>query len=252
MFEFLNSSTNYEFLFCLVVFLSIVQSVFGVGLLLFGTPILLFFNHEFIFALSILLPSSFCISALQIYDGKKEQTTISKNLYYFCLPAIGIGFWMGNKGLYAHVTEGLVGLILISTTFLRYFPDVQKSLGKAFIEYNKMFHFLMGLVHGVTNLGGSILSIHASTIHNNKLAVRYCIAYYYIIFSSFQMIVVFFSLSQPSVLFNHLGFAAVSCVTYMFLGNFVFRFTNEKLYFHVFSLFMFFCGITIFSKWLTN
>ena len=43
-----------------------VQSMFGVGVLLFGTPALLILGHPFATALGILLPVSLTINILQV------------------------------------------------------------------------------------------------------------------------------------------------------------------------------------------
>jgi hypothetical protein len=47
-----------------VIATSIVQSVFGAGVLLFGTPILLLLGHLFVDALVVLLPISVAINLL--------------------------------------------------------------------------------------------------------------------------------------------------------------------------------------------
>ena len=43
-----------------------IQSLFGVGVLLFGTPILLVLGYDFLSVLTILLPISLAINLLQV------------------------------------------------------------------------------------------------------------------------------------------------------------------------------------------
>jgi uncharacterized membrane protein YfcA len=248
MHDFLNFTENFHFLFALVVFLSVIQSIFGVGLVLFGTPILLILGFEFISVLSVLLPSSFFISALQIYDGKKEKIPIPHHLYFICLPAIGIGIWLGNIGLHLQFTDVFVGLILIAAALLRYFIVIQRQISKLFVDHNKLFHFLMGMTHGITNLGGSFLTIHASALHEKKSTIRYHVAYYYFAFSSIQLIWVFPLIANYSMFIHHMSLVIVSIIVYRLLGNTVFESATDKVYFHVFSLFMILCGITILVK----
>jgi uncharacterized membrane protein YfcA len=45
---------------------SAIQSMFGAGILLFGTPLLLLFGYEFVDILIVLLPISLAINLLQI------------------------------------------------------------------------------------------------------------------------------------------------------------------------------------------
>ena len=54
-----------------IIVISIVQSIFGVGVLLFGTPLLMLYNYDFTIALLILLPISIVISFLQIFKNIK-------------------------------------------------------------------------------------------------------------------------------------------------------------------------------------
>ena len=48
--------------FIIIFILSIFQSVFGVGLLLFGTPVFLMLDYDFISTLVTILPVSIIIS----------------------------------------------------------------------------------------------------------------------------------------------------------------------------------------------
>ncbi|MEO1884510.1 MAG: hypothetical protein ABGX28_00615, partial [Methylococcales bacterium] len=72
-----------------VIATTIIQSVFGVGVLLFGTPILLLLGYDFINALSILLPISIAINSLQIlkhYQG--IDVGFYKNVLLYTLPFV--------------------------------------------------------------------------------------------------------------------------------------------------------------------
>ena len=61
-----------EFYILLVIIVTaIIQSIFGVGVLLFGTPLLLLGGYDFVTALTVLLPISLVINLFQIVKGKK-------------------------------------------------------------------------------------------------------------------------------------------------------------------------------------
>ena len=55
-----------------VVVFATVQSLFGVGLLVFGTPTLLLLGYSFESTIAVLLPASITISFLQVRAGKIE------------------------------------------------------------------------------------------------------------------------------------------------------------------------------------
>ena len=59
--------------FIIIFILSIFQSVFGVGLLLFGTPIFLMLDYDFVSTLVTILPVSILISFFQIMHKKFKK-----------------------------------------------------------------------------------------------------------------------------------------------------------------------------------
>src|SRR6185312_9833013 len=75
-----------------VVFVcALVQSVFGVGLLVFGTPALLLLGYSFPSALFHLLPCSILISSLQIRDDYGEARGLLRSYLLFLAPAAAAG-----------------------------------------------------------------------------------------------------------------------------------------------------------------
>ena len=73
---------------------AISQSIFGVGLLLFGTPLFLFFNYGFSETLSILLPASISISFFQFFLSKNKDFNYIKEFNFFCIPFLGIFLYL--------------------------------------------------------------------------------------------------------------------------------------------------------------
>ena len=60
----------------LIIFLVFFQSIFGIGLLLFGTPTFLLLGYNFLEVLSLLLPMSVTISFIQFFSSKKKKQAI--------------------------------------------------------------------------------------------------------------------------------------------------------------------------------
>ena len=73
-----NNSMDIE-LYIIILFVSIIQALFGVGVLLFGTPLLLIWNYPFKEVLIILLPISLTISFSQVLINFKD---IDLNFYF--------------------------------------------------------------------------------------------------------------------------------------------------------------------------
>jgi uncharacterized membrane protein YfcA len=82
---------EYLTILAVIAALSIVQSFFGMGVLVFGTPTLLLMGYNFITTLGYLLPASFAISLLQVLTAGSNRVPVSRYLYLLCLPGICIG-----------------------------------------------------------------------------------------------------------------------------------------------------------------
>ena len=60
----------------IIIFLIFFQSIFGIGLLLFGTPTFLLLGYNFLEVLNLLLPMSVTISLIQFFSSKKKKQAI--------------------------------------------------------------------------------------------------------------------------------------------------------------------------------
>ena len=110
-----------QLLLCLLVLtLAAVQSVFGVGLLVFGTPVLLLAGLPFQQVLACLLPCSIVISALQIADGGLTFEPIRRKLLLYTAPAVMAGTLLILVVLRHTVNiRHVVGAMLVVTAAIR-------------------------------------------------------------------------------------------------------------------------------------
>ena len=84
------SSSILEFL--IIFSLCIFQSIFGVGLLLFGTPAFLMLDYSFISTLMTILPVSITISFFQIINKKNLNKDQMREFNLQSLPFLFIFF----------------------------------------------------------------------------------------------------------------------------------------------------------------
>ena len=145
-------------MFIIIFFLSIIQSLFGVGLLLFGTPILLIIGYEFTETLFLLLPASLIINAIQIFkDYKNIDYVFYRNFLFISIPMVVLFLNLSlSYDLNFNLIVGVV-LILIPMKDLLMNENVSKNF-EILNKYKKISLLTMGALHGITNLGGSILS----------------------------------------------------------------------------------------------
>ena len=124
------------YLIIIVALFSIIQSIFGVGLLLFGTPTLLLIGYSYSETLWILLPCSVVISLIQAVDNF-DLVQSKKRVVYFTIPTMvfSLAFVVSfDNILDVNKIVGffllLVGIMKLSTKlqkYLQYFAEKQLS-----------------------------------------------------------------------------------------------------------------------------
>ena len=67
-------------IYIIILILSVIQSVFGVGILLFGTPTFIYLGYDFFETLNLLIPCSLLVSLMQILLTKNK---IKHNIFFF-------------------------------------------------------------------------------------------------------------------------------------------------------------------------
>ena len=205
-----------------VVFTSIIQSVFGAGVLLFGTPLLLLLGHEFVDVLVVLLPISIGINLLQIIKHHSHiDFVFYRNILTLTLPLIALFLFL--------VTHARINISLLIGIFLLFIACKEYSVSIAGIinklmAFEKTYFMLMGAVHGVSNLGGSLLTALAYHKQYEKDVARVTVAASYATFAVVQLLTIWiFSNRQIDVSINH-------TVVYMLVGMLIFMLSDEMLY----------------------
>jgi uncharacterized protein len=234
-------------IFSLIAVFSIVQSIFGMGILVFGTPTLMLLGLDFIPTLQYLLPASLTVSALQIITSHKHRVPISKNLYLACLPAIAFGLWLTVKPELSSRIQYLVGVLLLASALVREVDIANRWIIAFILRFELMFQFCMGIVHGLTNLGGAFLALYSGSQQVKKNKVRYVIAYYYLAFGIIQVSTLVY-LGHMEGLATNLATAAISATVYLTLGNRLFQNGNNLGYQRGLSLFVAVYGAVILMR----
>jgi uncharacterized membrane protein YfcA len=169
----------------IIFFVAILQSVFGVGVLLVGTPILMLFGYPYFEVLSLTLPTSFVISVSQVSKYYKDiNWALVKRALYFTIPMIPIGM------IFAGYLGAMVGIIMGVFLVLSSFNFILKKILPPNATNGRLsvVLFFMGLIHGTTNLGGDILPSVVNqkcSLKEQKLATTAAI---YIMFQLTQII----------------------------------------------------------------
>lgn len=213
--------------------LVVLQSMAGVGILVIGTPFLLILNFQLIEVLSILLPISILTSFLNLIYFKLNKKKLrmrvdQKTKYLFfliCVPAIFFGIFL-LQNFYDYINfKYLVSFVIIASLILT-------KIKKTFIKLNNKirisFLFFIGTIHGLTNSGGTLLSLFMISF-KKKNESRYGITFFYFFLALFQFFIfsLFFNVSLNllnfKILFILLPFG-------VFLGNFLIKYVENYTY----------------------
>ena len=220
----------------ILIILSIFQSIFGIGLLFIGTPIFLTLGYSFVGTLEILLPISICISFLQFFFSNFENKKFVYDFNKFCLPSlIFITFDFKLITSFLVILFSIINLIQI---YFKYKIIINKFS-------NKIVFLIIGSVHGLTNLGGPLLSVTSSAINENKKEeTRYCISYGYFIMGTIQLLIIFI-FNREEYNFNNFKYLLIPIFIYFPSQN-IFKNINNKKFTVFLNFFAFIIGIYIF------
>lgn len=218
-------------IYLLIFFLIILQSIAGVGVLVIGTPILLLYDFNFIDILSILLPISISTSFLNLiflkFNKKKLSIKIDRKLnflfFVFCLPLI-----FGGLYIIKHYSEVINFKYLVSgVIFFSMIITNQKKIINQLNNNLKIFFLsLIGLIHGISNSGGSLLSLFI-TSNFKKNQSRYNVTYFYFYLALFQFIMYLIIFNIQIAILNYFYIFSILPLGVIF-GNILAKYINEN------------------------
>jgi hypothetical protein len=215
----------------IVVVLAAVQSVFGVGLLVFGTPTLLLLGYPFEQVLALLLPCSIVISTLQVLTtGGFTLEPIRRRMLIFTAPTVLAGtivILTAGSGLNL---KPVVGAMLIVTALLRASADIQRRMATVVRRWQPVFLIGLGTVHGLSNLGGGILTFIVGSSYDRKEDVRRHIAYCYGMMAIIQLTALLITVRPSIESYQWFLLPLLAGATYLAIGQRLFCSTGQVVY----------------------
>jgi hypothetical protein len=234
------------YLLLTIIITSGIQSLFGVGVLLFGTPLLLLLDYSFFESLMILLPISASINLLQIFkDYKYIEFSIYKNILIYTVPFIIIFLYL-IATLNIDITL-FIGLFLIIISLKQYSTIIKESINNL-LKYNRFFYISMGIIHGITNLGGALLTAKIFHTDLNKYEKRATIAMSYMTFAVFQIITIVILTNLYN--FAYLIYVVLGVSIYLLVNKMFFHKITNNNYDKIFAVFLLITGIMLLYKGL--
>lgn len=238
---------NYLPMAVTVFFFSTVQSLFGVGLLVFGTPTLLLLGYSFVDTIAALLPASLMISLMQAWHGKEHIGELRKSIPLYAVPFIMLGLALVLSKVLVMDIKLLVGVLLVCTAVIRFNAKVQQALAALLKKHTNLYLMLTGFVHGLSNMGGGFLTMLATSIYQDKESTRANIAFGYFVFASSQILVLA-ALYREAFGVHCLVLAAVALLTYRTVGSLIYMKSSQRVYQLMITIFIFAYGVVLIGQ----
>ena len=227
-----------------VVATSFIQSIFGVGVLLFGTPLLLLQGYDFVQAVIVLLPISVSINLIQIAkDYRCVDVGFYKRILIYTIPFVVLFLFVVTK---FKINIGIIiGLFMLFVAAKDYSPKVNKAV-KFLVRYEKPYLIIMGIIHGLTNLGGSLLTAIVHSKEYDKNITRGTVAISYATFAVFQILTLMGSgYSFTSKLSEISIYLVISIAIFLFTEKLIYVDIKNDSYTKYFAGFLFISGLLL-------
>lgn len=230
-----------------VIAVSVIQSIFGVGVLLFGTPILLLLGYEFVEALGVLLPVSIAINTLQVLRHYRDlDIAFYKNILIYSVPVVVV-FLALVTSVKINVTP-VIGVLLIFVALKSISVFIEHKV-QSIVKYERLYLMVMGMVHGISNLGGSLLTVIIYSKHYPKDKTRVTAAASYATVALCQLLTLLWVGSEFSVpYFDKISLMQVGTVMFLLTEEILYNQIDNEKYSKLFAVFLFVSGILLILK----
>jgi len=230
-----------EFYIVLVIIVTaIIQSIFGVGVLLFGTPFLLIGGYDFVNALTVLLPISLVINLFQIVKGQKLiDLQFYRKLLIYSIPFIVL-LLAFTVTLNIDVSF-FIGAFLLFISLKPLSETVEKIIAFLF-SFDRTYFVVQGIIHGVTNLGGSLLTSKVFSMDIGKAEKRATISLSYFTFALFQILTL---VAMGKLVEFNFSYLFVGAIVFALTDFFIYDSISTQKYDNLFAVFLFISGCAL-------
>lgn len=229
----------------IIVVAAFIQSFFGVGVLVFGTPILLLLGYDFPTTLCLLLPVSCAISIAQVSGSPRDlDLKFYKKILLIAVPLAALCLFFALK--LALPIKLVVGLLVLLVSLKELISSIKKVFSKA-LAYESFWIVGLGIIHGLSNLGGSILAALVYSKGLNKNSARTTIAASYGSLAFLQITVLLITSSETLLtnLWDIIGYVIFGLGSFTISEAFFYSKMNSVLYQKIFAVLLFCIGVVL-------
>lgn len=178
-----------------------------------------------------LLPASAAISWSQVWDLKEYKLDggYRKLFLMICLPCLVAGMFMTQYFDLKFEIRVFITVMLFVAFILRTSSRLNARLQDFMRKHLKFALGSMGAIHGLSNMGGSILTPLVSSLYPEKNKVLAGVSFDYAFMASFQLLVLVLIQGKPFHAHYLIGSVISLSVRYL-IGKRVFAFTKDQYY----------------------
>lgn len=240
-----------QIIYSLIFLLVILQTIVGVGVLVVGTPIMLILNFNIIETMNVLLPISIITSFLNYFYLKSQKEKfkinldqeIKKNFIIILFPGIFIGLFLTYYYFDYINFKILVSFVIFFSLFVKW--KFNNLINTFPVKIKKIILLFISIIHGLTNSGGTLLTIFFTSLNKNKVnQSRYSVTFYYLIFASIQYFV-FVILFKDDLSYNNILNYMLIVILSSIIGNLIIKYISEIFFKNLISFLALFSGIIL-------
>jgi hypothetical protein len=141
-----------------------------------------------------------------------------------------------------------IGIVLIIVALKTFSPLIERGLLKV-MEYERIYFMALGVIHGISSLGGSLLmtAIHAKNYSKDKARVTSAVSY--VTLTVFQLITLLVIGSEFSISFiEKATFVQVALVISLITEELLYTKIASEIYNKLFAVFLFVSGMLLIIK----
>lgn len=204
-------------------------------------------GYNFFQAVIVLLPISLLINLSQIVkDHKSVDIAFYKKIIVYTIPFIVIFLAVLNE---IKINIGLLISVLLLFVAAKDFSDRVNNFVNLVVRHERSYFILMGIVHGLTNLGGPLLTVAVHSKGYGKRTTRATVAASYATFATFQIVTLFFSNFDMEIKLSTIALSmSVGLTMFIVTEKIVYANIGAENYRRLFAAFIFLSGALLFVK----
>lgn len=234
-----------------IFILSMIQSVVGIGVLVVGTPTLLITGMSIENALGYLLPISIFNSLVNLIIIKfKNRVSLLnlkflKSFLFFCIPSVFFGLILLKYFKFSINIGYFVSFVIICSIIFK--ERIKQNIKKLPFFLTNLLLVLIGIFHGITNAGGTLLSIFLLSTNQSKLQNRNHIVFFYFLLATFQFIIFIIIFEQEFIFTDYFNKVWAILIGVM-VGNLLFDQIKQQIFEKAVYFLAFTASVFLFCK----